>query len=184
MKTLLDYILILDEAVPKKLCEELISTYDSCEDHIIRDTEYYRFSEINISQSSKFAELEKQLQSITQRVHDTYVKHTDASFLLINHGYEQHRMKKYEPNDKDIFDWHTDVGDYASARRYLVMFYYLNDVDEGGETLFDLGDDCYHGIKPKQGSVVCFPPMFMYPHKGCKPVSGPKYIISTYGHYL
>ena len=184
MKTLADYIRIYDDAVPMQLCKDLISEYDKCQDKVIRDTEYYSFTEVNITEHKGFNLHEQLLKPITQNVHDSYVNQTGSEFLLINHGYEQHRMKKYEPNDKDIFDWHTDVGDYASARRYLVMFYYLNDVDEGGETLFNLGGDSLYKVVPKQGRVVCFPPNFMYPHKGCKPVSGPKYIISTYGHYL
>lgn len=185
MKNLADYIVIVDDAIPQDLCEDLIKTYNSCnDDHIMRDTDVYSFSELNITEHPAFKEQEEMLRSITHKVHDSYIGYTGANFMPVEHGYEQHRMKKYEPNDKDIFDWHTDVGDYSSARRYLVMFYYLNDVAEGGETLFDLGGEGFRGVKPKQGRVVCFPPMFMYPHKGCKPVSGPKYIISTYGHYL
>ena len=48
---------------------------------------------------------------------------------------EQVRIKKYEPNNKDEFKNHVDVGSYASARRFLVFFLYLNDT-EGGETVF------------------------------------------------
>lgn len=184
MKNLGDYIVIVDDAIPADLCEALIKTYDSHQDKVIWDTEVYSFSEVNVTEAAAFKEQEEILRSITHKVHDSYVEYTSASFMSSQHGYEQHRMNKYEANDKDIFDWHTDVRDYQSARRYLAMFYYLNDVAEGGETLFDLGGEGYHGVKPKQGRVVCFPPMFMYPYKGCKPVSGPKYIISTYGHYL
>lgn len=184
MKNLADYIVIVDDALPADLCEELINTYDACQDKVIRDTDTYSFTEVNVTENPDFKELEEVLRSITHKVHDSYIAYTGASFMPTEHGYEQHRMKKYEPNDKDVFDWHTDVGDYQSARRYLVMFYYLNDVQEGGETLFDLGGDGHRGVKPKQGRVVCFPPNFMYPHKGSKPISEPKYIISTYGHYL
>jgi hypothetical protein len=65
------------------------------------------------------------------------------------------------------------------------MFYYLNDVEEGGETAFDdKVSEYYLKVKSKQGRIVMFPPMWMYPHKGLKPISNPKYIISTYMHYL
>ena len=36
-------------------------------------------------------------------------------------------MKKYMPNNIDEFKEHVDVGDYASARRFLVFFLYLDD---------------------------------------------------------
>ena len=38
---------------------------------------------------------------------------------------EQVRIKKYEPNNKDEFKNHVDVGSYASARRFLVFFFNL-----------------------------------------------------------
>ena len=51
-------------------------------------------------------------------------------------------------------------------------------VAEGGETIFDIGEEV--AIKPEAGSVVCFPPTWQYPHKGATPISGPKYVISSY----
>ena len=184
MRSLSDYVVILDDAIPKNLCEEMIQIYDSCPDVSARDTDYYSFSEINMSQHPSFKDADNMVRSITQKVYDFYKDYTKSEFLPTNYGFEEQRIKKYEPNDKDQFDWHTDVGDYSSARRYLVMFYYLNNVEEGGETAFRLGNEYDYLVKPKAGRVICFPPMYMYPHKGMKPISGPKYIISTYGHYL
>lgn len=93
---------------------------------------------------------------------------------------EEFRVKKYDPETRDRFDEHVDVVNYATARRYLALLFYLNDVDEGGETEFPL-----HGkmIKPEAGSVLVFPPTWEYPHAGRPPVSGSKYIMSTYLHY-
>ena len=44
-------------------------------------------------------------------------------------------LKDILPNDKDEFKEHVDVGDYASARRFLVFFLYLND-NFGGQNIF------------------------------------------------
>ena len=184
-KTLSDFIMILDNVIDPDLCTQLIETFDaSTLDKTKRDTDYYSFHEVNITTQASFKDMEEKLRQITYQVHDSYITYTQSTFIPQNHGYEHLRMKKYEVNNHDQFDWHTDVGDYASARRYLVMFYYINSVEDGGDTLFDLGGESYYGVKPKQGRVVCFPPNFLYPHKGCMPISGPKYIISTYGHYL
>jgi len=163
----------------------LIELYNqSADDSVKRNTDYYSFGEINMSIHQNFVEADKTMRAITEKVYSSYAEKIDAKFLPKEYGYEQHRIKKYEPNGVDQFDWHADVGDYQSARRYVVMFYYLNDVAEGGDTLFDLGGESLYGVKPKAGRVVCFPPTFMYPHKGAMPISGPKYIISTYSHYL
>jgi hypothetical protein len=56
--------------------------------------------------------------------------------------------------------------------------WYLNDVESGGNTVF--GDVI---ITPKKGTLVMFPPLWMYPHRGEPPLSGPKYIMSAYLHY-
>ena len=77
-----------------------------------------------------------------------------------------------------MFDTHVDVQDYASARRFLSFMWYLNDVDSGGKTVFN-----ELTIDPKQGKLVVFPPLWMFPHRGEAPDDDPKYILSTYLHY-
>jgi hypothetical protein len=85
-------------------------------------------------------------------------------------------VKRYDPGGEDRFQPHYDsVADVAN--RYMVFLWYLNDVEEGGETSFvDLGIDSH----PEAGKLLVFPPYWMYRHAGQAPVSGPKYILSTY----
>jgi hypothetical protein len=100
-------------------------------------------------------------------------------------GYEQFRMKKYEPNDKDEFGTHTDVGSYGTARRFLAFLWYLNTVEVGGETTFGLDVSKPSFVIPAvQGRVLMFPPLWTHVHRGCKPISGSKYIVSGYLHYI
>ena len=98
----------------------------------------------------------------------------------LSHAFEEFRIKRYNVGGKDRFDTHVDVTDYPSARRFLSFFWYLNDVEEGGETEF-LNLDLK--VTPKAGRLVMFPPMWMYPHKGHPPVSNNKYLLSTYLHF-
>jgi len=93
---------------------------------------------------------------------------------------EQFRVKKYEAGTDDRFDTHVDVGDHETARRFLSVFWYLNDVEEGGETVFF--DD--FTVKPKAGRMVIFPPLWLYPHSGKPAISNDKYLLSTYTHYV
>jgi hypothetical protein len=103
-----------------------------------------------------------------------------------NFGYEQLRMKRYLPNDQDEFKFHVDVQDYASARRFLVYFWYLNDVEEGGQTAFQLnrGQPVKLKVQPRTGRLLMFPPLWTHPHVAFKPVGGPKYIVGGYLHYV
>ena len=49
----------------------------------------------------------------------------------------------------------------------------LNNVEEGGETLFE-----DFKIKPMEGLLLFFPATWTYPHSGAMPTSNDKYIIT------
>jgi prolyl 4-hydroxylase len=85
-------------------------------------------------------------------------------------------MKRYRPGQAEQFQLHFDAINFVS-NRYLVLIWYLNDVAEGGETSFPYLDLM---VKPRCGRLLMFPPYWMYQHRGVAPVSGEKYILSTY----
>lgn len=85
-------------------------------------------------------------------------------------------LKRYRPGASEAFQLHFDsIGEYAN--RYFVLLWYLNDVAEGGETAFPQLD---FAVAPRAGRLLVFPPYWMYQHEGRPPISGDKYIISTY----
>ena len=188
MKNLSDYIMVIDDCIDLDSCNSLMTKFDSCEEVIKRDAswekDYRSFYELNISRQSEFEDETSIVYEATKSIYKFYEQKCGIEFFPQTYGFEDARMKRYDNNDHDQIGWHTDVGDYVSARRYLVMFYYLNAVEEGGETVFEdkVNDKCL-SVKPKPGRVVVFPSMWMYPHKGMKPISNQKYIISTYAHY-
>ena len=71
--------------------------------------------------------------------------------------------------------WHSEVDSMMFRNRVLVFNFYLNDVEEGGETDFFYIND---KIKPEKGKLAFFPPNWPYVHKGNIPLSGNKYIIT------
>jgi 2-oxoglutarate-Fe(II)-dependent oxygenase superfamily protein len=85
-------------------------------------------------------------------------------------------MKRYRAANADRFQPHFDaIGPVSS--RYLVFLWYLNDVAEGGETLFC---DLDVKVAPRAGRLLMFPPYWMFQHAGLPPIGGDKYILSTY----
>ena len=64
----------------------------------------------------------------------------------------------------------------------------MNDVDEGGETeflnLYKPGTYIPFTVKPKRGRMLMFPPTWQYYHAGLKPISGMKYLLHSYLHYV
>lgn len=85
-------------------------------------------------------------------------------------------LKRYRPGGEDRFQLHFDSV-YQKADRYLVLLWYLNDVAEGGETAFP---QLELSVQPATGRLLMFPPFWMYQHEGRPPLSGDKYILSTY----
>lgn len=85
-------------------------------------------------------------------------------------------LKRYRPNAAEGFQLHFDSVDHL-ANRYLVLLWYLNDVERGGGTRFpDLGLE----VSARAGRLLVFPPYWMFQHEGLPPESGDKYILSTY----
>lgn len=92
-------------------------------------------------------------------------------------------MQKYLENRGGYFHWHSEHYPHPtdphqdSLHRTLLWMVYLNDVEEGGETEF-----YFQNIqsKPKQGTLVLAPADFTHTHRGNKPLSGDKYIFTSW----
>ena len=91
---------------------------------------------------------------------------------------EQWKIKRYNTGLDERFDTHVDNITAEVCERFLTCIFYLNDVKEGGETAFE-----HRKIQPKEGSLLIFPPMWMFPHSGNAPISNTKYIMGTYLRY-
>jgi len=74
--------------------------------------------------------------------------------------------------------WHIEHGvGFENEARAFVFTVYLNDVEEGGETEF-LHQSVR--VKPKKGRIVIWPAGFPYVHRGNPPLSGEKYILTSW----
>ena len=167
--------------LPTNLCDYLINLYESDKDNRERvDNESKpTFTQLNLYQYHR--NIIPNLYNYFFLALDSYKKDVPSSKYLPEIKYiEEFRIKKYEVGGVDRFDEHVDVIDHKSAKRCLAMLFYLNDVEEGGKTIFP-----YHHkeFTPVKGSVIIFPPTWEYPHLGEPPVSNPKYIMSSYLHY-
>jgi hypothetical protein len=184
MVDLVDLVHVYDDVLDSQTCQKLIDFYESNEElhEKISNNGTPNFTQINLTENHKQSDEIKSIHNLLiSKVFEykkLYYDFIDARCFPNEHAFEQFRIKKYNLGGEDRFDTHVDVKDYASARRFLSFFWYLNEVDEGGETIF--ADKI---IKPKTGKLVVFPPLWMYPHRGAPPTSNPKYIMSTYLHY-
>ena len=181
MGNLEDYIQIYENTLSNQICEELIDYFENNKNkhQRIDNKGFPTFTQLNLTQNKE----EKQnihnfLLKKVLEYRDKYYKIFGEKLFPSSHMLEEFRIKRYNIGGEDRFDTHVDVSDYPSAKRFLSFFWYLNSVEEGGETIFNKLK-----IKPTAGKLVIFPPLWLFPHKGNIPISGKKYILSTYLHY-
>jgi len=184
MVELNDFIHVYDDSIEPNVCKFLIDFFENSEElqEKIENERKPNFTQINLTENSKLSgELETVHNYFIQKTFEykkKYYEFVDNRVFPETHAFEQFRIKRYVPNFNEAFDTHVDVIDYETSRRFLSFFWYLNDVESGGETQFN-----EMIITPKMGRLIIFPPLWLFPHKGLEPISNSKYIVSTYLHY-
>jgi hypothetical protein len=179
-----DFIKVYDEVLEQNVCKFLIDLFEKNNDkqERIDNNSLPNFTQFNLTENCNLtAEVNNIHNFLISKVFEykrKYCEDLDINSLPSDHSFEQFRIKKYNNDGNDLFDTHVDVVNYPSARRFLSFMWYLNNVDDGGETVFD-----ELKIKPKTGSLLIFPPLWLFPHKGNPPISNTKYLLSTYLHY-
>ena len=186
---LIDYIKVYDDICDKETCNQIVELFESQEEHhsYIDRLKRPTFTEMNISQryaarDAAWVGFQKQVQSMFVEAVSKYMDELDIGpDFPAKYAFEEFRIKRYRQRSDDEFADHVDVGDYNSARRFLVCFLYLNDVEDGGTTDFP---KINHTITPKCASILMFPPNWMYRHAGRPVIKGTKYILGSYLHYM
>ena len=186
--SLKDYILVIDDSIDANMCKFAIDAYEHnanlCESHAKSGM---HFSQLNLSAHAQHDEQLASLQNYMVDASKFYIelyksRVPDTDFWPKTYGFEEFRLKKYEPNGIDQFADHVDAANLITSKRFLVFFWYLNNVDAGGETEFLNKLDLK--IKPKQGRLLMFPPLWTFPHRGCMPINESKYILGSYLHFV
>jgi 2OG-Fe(II) oxygenase superfamily len=96
---------------------------------------------------------------------------------------ERPNVLRYEPSTPDRpehFHEHADAWDVISATRQVSVIAYLNDVAQGGETVFTGFD---YSQRCEKGMILFFPSNFLYHHLARPPQSGPKMVVVTWLHF-
>ena len=171
-----DFVETYDDFLSESICSELISLVDEENERIERNHKP-NFYQRNIGNLPEYSSLYKKFSEIGMKYLSDIGYYNDL--LPQKYGFEELRIKKYDVGDS--FDKHVDVSDYKSARRWIAFLVYLNDNFTGGETEFYPHQQVIH---PKTGRVLVFPCVWTYPHAGLPIVSGTKYILTTYFHYI
>ena len=184
---LTDYIKIYDSLVSDELCNQIRESFDKSDSQYFDREQRPSFHELNITKlymkkDPLWVDIQTKLNNVFVDAVELYMKSLDLGpDFPSKYAFEEYRMKMYSDNNYDQFKDHVDVGDYNSARRFLVCFLYINDVSVGGQTNFPKLD---YAVAPVRGRILLFPATWQWRHAGLPPVSGRKYIVGTYLHYV
>lgn len=188
-----DFIYQIKNSIPDTLCDEIIAIYDedntkydgttiSGVNKSIKDTTDLLIPKDDIKwnkiENFLYKELSNKLLKYTANIYkknyenDNYDKKFDF-FQKKNLMVHYFMVQKYNKN-KGKYVYHDDSYNTHNSQRVITFLWYLNTVEEGGETVFW---DNYK-IKPEKGKLLLFPSTWTYPHTGKMPISHDKYIIT------
>jgi len=108
-----------------------------------------------------------------------YIKNTGAQDAYGQEKFFYTNLKIQKTLPKEGYHiWHIEHNKgFDNEPRAFVFSIYLNDVEEGGETEFL---NFSKRTKPKTGRIVIWPAGFPYVHRGNPPLSGEKYILTSW----
>jgi prolyl 4-hydroxylase len=177
------YVRVYDNHLDAEMCRRMLASFDGLARFHVANGRGVRagleesaWTELNVSRLADAA-FAADFRSRIDAALDRY--NGDVGLTIpIPHApkHSDLTLKRYRPASGERFQLHFD-SIYSVASRYLVLLWYLNDVQEGGETRFpQLGIS----VRPQAGRLLIFPPYWMYQHEGVPPKSGDKFILSTY----
>uniref|UniRef100_A0A6C0LS60 Fe2OG dioxygenase domain-containing protein n=1 Tax=viral metagenome TaxID=1070528 RepID=A0A6C0LS60_9ZZZZ len=193
------YIYVNNTSLSKPLCDEIIQKFEMDESKYegitakginknIKDTmDFVIPDETNWIKIKKaiHKELVQNLNNYIDKLNNSQIcldsqENSSIKFKYFDNFTELPRIQYYlvQRYKKNIgrYIYHNDaLNDIENKRfRIITFLWYLNDVCEGGETVFD----GKYAVKPTTGKLLLFPATWNYPHCGKVPISSDKYILT------
>tara|TARA_B100000902_G_scaffold101940_1_gene104316 strand:+ start:5158 stop:6630 length:1473 start_codon:yes stop_codon:yes gene_type:complete len=190
----MDSVHITKGAIPKNICQELIDLYEKyAKDRSVYAGMTFGGIDKNVKDTGELdlcliPEGEKYIKGLTitsDHCINNYVRkygmlqHYDPNEINIQgRYYPMWEIHKYEKGVGHYEAWHTEGSHlYEYGNRIFTSMFYLNDVKDGGRTVFPF---TRKGIKCEEGKHLAFPTSFPYVHYAETPVSDDKYILTTW----
>jgi hypothetical protein len=193
------FIYLNAHSIPPELCDDLIEYYYDVKDsHYegrtlggvnknIKDTTDFTIP-LNAEPGSRWDKINKFLQKELRTNLKMYLdqlkdipefsaeQNNGVDYRIFDYQYFTENcfmLQKYE-KQKGKYTYHNDFLLDSDSHRVITYLWYINDVEEGGET------ELWHSlkIKPEKGKLLLFPAHFSVPHCGLMPISSDKIIIT------
>ncbi|WP_299875097.1 2OG-Fe(II) oxygenase [uncultured Cocleimonas sp.] len=178
------FLFEIKDALPDFLCDDMVARFEKNQadqyqgrvgSAMTDNTQLKKTTDLVASGKEHWKDVDKNLfRSLAMALKsfkDKYPYFADMSRYK-DMGYN---LQRYEPGE--YYHWHVDADNLELASRQLVALWYLNDVEQGGET------DFIHqqvSITPEKGKLVLFPPFWTHEHRAAVVEKGTKYIATTW----
>jgi len=185
MNELKDYILVLEDIIPDKLCNDILNEYENSKEWLdtaiggkgnmnkeIRNCTTIEISLNEVIEKNKNIRksLDDEVFQSTKKAIEKYNEKFKLAYVSKDTGYE---LLKYERGDFYI----EHVDSFTAIPRTISCSFTLNDNFKGGEFSFFNNTLVY---PLKKGSAIMFPSNFLYPHSVLPVINGTRYSIVTW----
>ena len=184
------YIYSNNNSISKELCADIIDLFEKEDDKYegvtmggldkkVKDTTDFIIPKV----SEKWNKISSFLSDELTRNITTYLKqlnnNNNNNNLIFFKNKEitvkQFQIQRYIANiGKYVYHSDADIDVQENKYRIITFLWYLNTVNEGGETEFN-GNVL---VKPEVGKLILFPATWTFPHCGKMPISNDKYILT------
>lgn len=179
-----EYLEIYESVLSKELCKEIIDkfelqtnkydgiTFSGLNKTVKNTTDFHLIKQIN----GEWNDIDERLYKALNECLQLYRTKYDAFAVYHQLDDTGFQIQKYL-REEGFYIYHHDflADKIKGSYRVLTFLFYLNDIEEGGETEFFYGKV---KVKPQAGKCVLFPASWTFPHKACMPISDDKYIIT------
>lgn len=196
IKTFLENgIAVYDNVLDKNTCKSIIDYFESMRDiNLVFDQTSYSKGPAHVNRKDQSVFLTvpdvitiDKTQHIIREFVDSFWKCYEdytAEYSVLQtagqHGFYMVRIQRTDPGG-GFHNWHFENYDAITSTRVVTWMFYLNDVEEGGETEFLYLNK---RIQPQAGRLVIWPASYTHSHRGNPPLSGTKYIITSWLSYF
>jgi predicted 2-oxoglutarate/Fe(II)-dependent dioxygenase YbiX len=179
MKSIESYIMVINNAVPAELCDQILAAYKDGAwekpkmlygDSNDRKCDVMGMSGKHIANSPEKQKLDHDVFQCAGKVLNAYQEKHGSCYVKDDSGYD---LLRYKTGDYIL----NHVDNASGGQRMLSCSFLLNDEFEGGEFAFFDKEIKYNLIK---GDAILFPSNFMYPHEVMPILSGTRYSIITW----
>jgi hypothetical protein len=191
-----DFIFELPKQLTPQFCKHLINRYET--DPVAVKTrnsgrtfgsdgfqalKVKQSEDFQLSRYTEFVYEDKTLNLALEKLLRNYIDHLVDNLNpffaeLMNFNYEDSGFQIQRTMPHGFYSWHNDahtsLDSGAIKTRSFTYIFYLNDVNNAGETEFANG----RKVKPEEGKALLFPANWEYLHRGVAPVDEIKYITT------